>query len=238
MDQKKIGAFLKELRKEKQMTQEQLAEILGVTNRSISRWENGVNMPDFDLVIEIANYYNVNIEEILDGERKSEMIDRKTEQILLKVADYESNEKQSFSKRVCGLFIAAILAFVLYGVLNFTGLDTKDGYEQIASYAMGIVGGALLVGALYTSGYMAKIQAFKKRILYKSGKSSDEVQNRKGIKGNTVFWTVLSITLLAAGVAFGIVAILGHTAAYSASISCLCAGTVWTVTIIQERRKR
>lgn len=237
MDQKKIGIFLKELRREKQLTQEQLAEILGVTNRSISRWENGVNMPDFDLVIEIANYYDVSIEEILDGERKNEMIDKKTEQMLLKVADYESNEKQRFSKRVCGLFIAAILAFILYGVLNFTGLDTKDGYEQIATYAMGIVFGALLVGALYTSGYMAKIQAFKKRVLYKSGKSSDEVQNGEGIKGNTVFWTVLSIALLAAGVAFGVMAILGHTAAYSASISCLCVGTVWTVSIIQRRRK-
>lgn len=237
MNQKKIGAFLKELRKEKQLTQEALAEILGVTNRSISRWENGVNMPDFDLVIEIANYYDVSIEEILDGERKNKMIDKETEQMLLKVADYESNEKQRFSKRVCGLFIAAILAFILYGVLNFTGLDTKDGYEQIATYAMGIVFGALLVGALYTSGYMAKIQAFKKRVLYKSGKSSDEVQSGKGIKGNTVFWTVLSIALLVAGIAFGVMAILGHTAAYSASISCLCVGTVWTVSIIQQRRK-
>lgn len=237
MDQKKIGIFLKELRREKQLTQEQLAEILGVTNRSVSRWENGVNMPDFDLVIEIAQYYDVSIEEILDGERKSEMIDKKTEQMLLKVADYESNEKQRFSRRVCGLFIAAILAFILYGVLNFTGLDTKNGYEQIATYAMGIVFGALLVGALYTSGYMAKIQAFKKRLLHKAEKSSGEVQNGKGIKGNTVFWTVLSIALLAAGVAFGVMAILGHTAAYSASISCLCVGTVWTVSTIQQRKK-
>lgn len=237
MDQKKIGAFLKELRKEKQLTQEQLAEILGVTNRSISRWENGVNMPDFDLVIEIANYYDVSIEEILDGERKNEMIDKKTEQMLLKVADYESNEKQRFSRRICRLFIAAILSFVLYAVLNYTGLDTKDGYEQIASYALGLVFGALLVGALYTSGYMAKIKEFKKRVLYKSGKLSDEAQNGKGIKGNTVFWTVLSITLLVAGVSFGVMALLGHTAAYSASISCLCVGTVWTVSIIRQRRK-
>lgn len=232
MDQKKIGAFLKELRKEKQLTQEQLAEILGVTNRSISRWENGVNMPDFDLVIEIANYYDVSIEEILDGERKNEMIDKKTEQMLLKVADYESNEKQRFSKRVCGLFIAAILAFILYGVLNFTGLDTKDGYEQIATYAMGIVFGALLVGALYTSGYMAKIQAFKKRVLYKSEKSNGEVQNGKG---NKAFCIVLSIVLFIAGITFGIMAILGHTAAYSAAISCLSAGAVITV---QQRRKK
>lgn len=238
MDQKKIGTFLKELRREKQLTQEALAEILGVTNRSISRWENGVNMPDLDLVIEIANYYDVSVEEILDGERKSEMIDKKTEQVILKVADYESNEKQRFSKRVCGVFIAAILAFILYGVLNFTGLDTKDGYEQIATYALGLVFGALLVGTLYTSGYMAKIQAFKKRVLYKSGKSSDEVQSGKGIKENTVFWMVVSIVLLAAGVAFGIMALLGHTAAYSASISCLCVGTAWIVSIIQQKRKK
>ncbi len=126
VDQKKIGAFLKELRGEKHLTQKQFAEILGVTNRSISRWENGLNMPDFDLVIEIAKY---------------------------------------FSRRICGLFIAAILAFILYSVLNFTGLDTRNGYEQIASCAMGFVGGVLLVGALYTSGYMAKIKAFKKRLL-------------------------------------------------------------------------
>ena len=55
MNQKKIGALLRELRREKNLTQEQLAKILGVTNRSVSRWENGVNMPDFDLVIEIVN---------------------------------------------------------------------------------------------------------------------------------------------------------------------------------------
>ncbi len=52
MDSEKIGRFLKELRKGKGLTQERLSEKLGVTSRSISRWENGVNMPDLDLVIE------------------------------------------------------------------------------------------------------------------------------------------------------------------------------------------
>ena len=230
MDQKKIGTFLKKLRAEKQLTQEQLAEILGVTNRSVSRWENGVNMPDFDLVIEIAKYYDVSIEEILDGERENEMIDKKTEQMLLKVADYENEEKQRFSRRICGLFIAAILAFILYSVLNFTGLDTQNGYEQIASYAMGIVGGALLVGALYTSGYMAKIKALKKRLLHKTGNSSDDAGT-----GNRVICIVLCVILFAAGVVFGVTAILGHTSAYSAAISCICAATV--VAVQQKRRK-
>lgn len=236
MDQKKIGAFLKELRGEKQLTQEQLAEILGVTNRSISRWENGVNMPDFDLVIEIANYYDVSIEEILDGERKNEMIDKKTEQMLLKVADYESEEKRRFSRRICALFIAATLAFILYGILNFTGLDSQSVYEQIASYAMGIVGGTLLVGVLYTSGYLEKIKAFKKRVLHKTGRlNDDDTENSGGLRANRVFCIILSIVLFAVGIAFGVIAILGHTSAYSAAISCLCAATV---IVVQQKRKK
>lgn len=229
MEQKKIGAFLRELRKEKQLTQEQLAEILNVTNRSISRWENGVNMPDFDLVIEIANYYDVSIEEILDGERKKEMIDKETEQVLLKVADYENDEKKRFSKRICGLFIAAALAFVLYSVLNFMGLDAKGVYEQIASYAMGIVGGALLIGVLYTGGYIAKIQEFKKRLRNKNREANDDMENGKSESRNRVICTILCVVLYAAGIVFGIAAVRGRTPAYSAAISCLCVATMIAV---------
>lgn len=168
MDQKKIGIFLKELRKEKQLTQEQLAEVFGVSNRSVSRWENGVNMPDFDLVIEIANYYDVSIEEILDGERKDEMMDQKTEQTLLKVADYENQDKQKFSRRMCGLFIAAIIAFIVYAVIEALGLSSTGVYEVIASFALGFVFGILLLGALFTSRYMVKVQTFKQKLLYKT----------------------------------------------------------------------
>ena len=77
MDQKKIGGFLKELRKEKGVTQEQLAEQFNVSNRTISRWENGNNMPDLDILIEISDYYEVDLREILNGERKSENMDKK-----------------------------------------------------------------------------------------------------------------------------------------------------------------
>ena len=172
MDQKKIGMFMKELRKEKQLTQEQLAEIFGVTNRSISRWENGVNMPDFDLIIEIADYYDVSIEEILDGERKKEMIDKKTEQTMLKVADYENQDKIRFSKRMCNLFIAAIFAFIVYAVIESQGLASTGIYEKAACVALGFVFGVLLLGALFTSRYMAKVQKFKQRLLCKIKRSN------------------------------------------------------------------
>lgn len=165
MDQKKIGKFLKELRKEKGMTQEQLAEILGVTNRSVSRWENGVNMPDFDLVIEIANYFDVSVEEFLDGERRTDMIDKQTEETLLKVADYNNEEKIVFSKRLHFLFLLAVVAFIVYMVLDILGLSSTGIYEHIASFSLGLVFGMVMVGALYTSRYMSKIQAFKKRLM-------------------------------------------------------------------------
>ena len=53
MDQKKIGAFFKDLRKEKGITQEAFAEIIGVSARTVSRWETGSNMPDLDVLIDI-----------------------------------------------------------------------------------------------------------------------------------------------------------------------------------------
>ena len=59
MNQQKTGGFLKELRKEKGITQEQLAEVFGVSSRTVSRWENGVNMPDLSLLAEIADLHEI-----------------------------------------------------------------------------------------------------------------------------------------------------------------------------------
>ena len=72
MDQQKTGEFLKHLRKQRGLTQEQLAEHFCVSSRSVSRWETGNNMPDLDTLIELADFYDVGIREIIEGERKSE----------------------------------------------------------------------------------------------------------------------------------------------------------------------
>ena len=165
MDQKKTGRFLRELRKESGLTQEQLSEKMGVTNRTVSRWENGVNMPDFDLVIELANLYEVSIEELLDGERRTEMIDQKKEEELLKFADYESSQKMVFSKRMGYLFTAALIAYLVYLILDQMGLSRTGIYEDIASLAMGFVLGVLIMGVVLSSRYGARIRAFKMRIL-------------------------------------------------------------------------
>ena len=72
MDLPKVGVFLRDLRKAKKLTQEQLAEILNVSRKTISRWETGSNMPDYDLLVEMADLYQVDLREMLEGERKNE----------------------------------------------------------------------------------------------------------------------------------------------------------------------
>lgn len=165
MDQKKIGYFLRKLRNEKGLTQEQFAEIIGVSNRSVSRWENGVNMPDFDLLIQIAEYFDVHIEEILDGERKTPASETETKNTLLKVADYSTNENIIFSKRLNYIFLMGLAAYIVYMLIDIQDLTAIPLYNNIASFALGLVLGVLLVGVLYTSRYISKIKAFKMRLL-------------------------------------------------------------------------
>ena len=65
MDQKKIGAFIAQCRKEKSLTQIQLAELLDITNQAVSKWENGTSDPSTSNLIAIAELYGVSSEELL-----------------------------------------------------------------------------------------------------------------------------------------------------------------------------
>lgn len=69
MDQKQIGSFIAQLRKEKNLTQSQLGDILGVTNKTVSRWENGNYMPDIALLPELSRTLDVTINELICGRR-------------------------------------------------------------------------------------------------------------------------------------------------------------------------
>ena len=72
MNQEKIGKFIREIRKKNNLTQNDLAEKLGVTYQAVSKWENGKNIPDISLLKEISRIFNVDINEILEGEEKEE----------------------------------------------------------------------------------------------------------------------------------------------------------------------
>ncbi len=124
MDQVKIGSFLRELRREKSMTQEQLAEKFNVASRTVSRWETGSNMPDLSILIELADFYDVDIREILEGERKSEIMEKEEKETLLQVAEYAEKQKRQAILRavilfslemICCGYTIAMLIMVLKG---------------------------------------------------------------------------------------------------------------------------
>lgn len=168
MNQQKIGTFLKELRNEKNLTQEQLGEFLGVSRRSVSRWETGSNMPDLDILIEMADYYGVDLRELLDGERKSEKMNKELEETVLKVADYSNEEKRRLTRVMHWLFLTGMAFFICFFLLWFNEPDEPTffyGFSQ--GTALGVPFAMLAVGAIMTSKYAIKIRNFKKRVLSK-----------------------------------------------------------------------
>ncbi len=70
MNQEKIGQFIKQIRKDNKLTQKELADKLGVTYQAVSKWENGKNVPDVAILKEMSKMFNIDIDEILDGEKK------------------------------------------------------------------------------------------------------------------------------------------------------------------------
>lgn len=165
MDLMKIGTFLQELRKEKGLTQEQLAEQLGVARRTVSRWETGANMPDLDILVELSDLYAVDLREILNGEREREHMNEELKEIVLQVADYSSEEKARLMQRMHWLFIAGLIGFTSFLVTVLLGLDTTAPYEFIGSCGLGMAYGMIIVGVIFTSRYAAKIRETKLRIL-------------------------------------------------------------------------
>ena len=89
MDQQKIGEFLKTLRKDKNLTQEELADKMNVSRRTVSRWETGSNLPDLSILVELADLYDVDMREIFNGERKNETKTRPWIRILKKQCSWQ-----------------------------------------------------------------------------------------------------------------------------------------------------
>ena len=162
MDQKKVGSFLKELRKEKGVTQEQLAEKLGVSGRSVSRWETGSNMPDISLLVEIADYYDVDVREIIEGERKSEMMDKEVRDVANKMADYAKNEKGRLFTivRVIGFIGVIVLALAI--IFQCSAYNPEPGFGTFAAVVLSVVAFvAMMVLTLYVNGILQKIKKNK-----------------------------------------------------------------------------
>ena len=166
MDQKKTGSFLRELRKEKQLTQEQLAEQFGVTNRSVSRWETGSNMPDLGILVELADFYDVDIRDIIDGERKGEDMNKEEKERLQLVADYAENEKNILLMRLRIISIVGLVSLVAGLVMLVISRDNNlPVYDYLMGTLMGVAIGALLVAVFYSTGVLENMRKRKRTLM-------------------------------------------------------------------------
>lgn len=173
MDQIKIGSFMKELRKEKGLTQEQLAEQFDVSRRTVSRWETGSNLPNLDILIEMADYYGIELRELLDGERKSEKGNEELKETVLKVAEYNNNEKEVKREKLNKCFIIGGICFLItilnhqYEILALIFNNPIDDFIAGALTSMGII--FELVG-FYNNNHEVSLKQRKKEIIMRNNR--------------------------------------------------------------------
>ncbi len=209
MNMKKIGSFLKELRKEKGLTQEQLAEKLGVAGRTISRWETASNMPDLSILIQLAEFYDVEISEILDGERKDKDMDKELKETLTKMADYSEIKKKKFAD-VCNLVL--LITFIICAITLVVQLIIFGSIQYIIGETVTIlIGGIISIAITVKNGLWdvsSKCKATKLKDIMTSGimsfvftvAGSATIYSRiENIKFITVFAIVFFIVIFALG---------------------------------------
>lgn len=157
MDQQKIGAFLKELRRGKNLTQEQLAEKINVSSRTVSRWETGVNMPDLSILVELAEFYDVSIPEVIDGERKSGNMNPAVKETAVKMAEYGKHEVRTKKHDVIGAMLGIFGVIIIISAFEVFPRDSSWGsiYAVFGSVLLLVGIGMLLKRRVRSAGKRA-----------------------------------------------------------------------------------
>lgn len=178
MNQQKMGEFLKQLRKEKGLTQEELAEKFYTSSRTVSRWETGKTIPDLNTLIELADFYDVDVRELIDGERKEKIMDKETKETLQKVAEYAETENKKLNERLSNMLLASGLMLTLSALLCSTGVKdglllgvfSEDVCSSIIGFAQGFTIITIFIYIMRGKGFMSKIRRFKRNLINKNGR--------------------------------------------------------------------
>lgn len=131
MDQRKIGKFIAECRKRKGLTQMQLAERLGITDKAISKWERGVAMPDTGLMLDLCDILGISVNELLYGEEIRMENNEKNEQLLLDMAKELEKKNKTIWRSMWIIMIASMTA--LLAVLLAAAFLVPEGPWQLVA---------------------------------------------------------------------------------------------------------
>lgn len=135
MDQQKVGKFIASIRKEKNLTQAQLGEKLGVTDKTISKWENGNYMPDLSLLKSLSETLGVSIYELLDGERipNNDVQEKSKGDVLIDaLKSYVGSVKKSMMKKGAIIVISTVILFLF--IIGF--MLVKNNYNNCYIYSV------------------------------------------------------------------------------------------------------
>lgn len=166
MDLEKIGSYLKHLRLEKGITQEQLAEHFAVSSRSVSRWETGKTLADLSVIIELADFYKVDLRELLDGGTKP-LTKKEVQDTPEKMAAYSNEEKLMLTVRLRIFSVVGLIALIIQFILEVLELEPTHLVETIRSMTSGIASGTLLLAVIYRTSALWELQGKKKRLVKK-----------------------------------------------------------------------
>lgn len=154
MNHEKIGKFIAALRKEKHMTQEQFAEKLGTSNRSISRWENGKTMPDLSMIPIVCEVLEISVTELLSGERLGKELQIKDSiGMMLELFDREKRRKSRMVNQwfLAGLIcIGIVLLQQIFGILDFA----KE--SKVLNYVLLVLGIGCEIAGFYSNSKVKK----------------------------------------------------------------------------------
>ena len=132
MDQLKIGKFIAGCRKGQGLTQMQLAERLGITDKAISKWERGIAMPDSSIMLELCGILQISVNELLSGEKMNmESNNQKNEQLLLEMAKELEAKNKTIWKSMWAIMIASMLG--LLGGLAVAAFLIPEGVWQLVT---------------------------------------------------------------------------------------------------------
>lgn len=141
MNQEKIGKFIAECRKNKKMTQSELAEKLGVSDKTIGNWENGRNMPDLSLFKPLCNELNISINDLLSGEKISkEKYQEKFEENIVNTIDYTNKQITNKNRNISTLLIVFGLLISVTALTMFASESSWGSIYSVIGVLIALVG--------------------------------------------------------------------------------------------------
>lgn len=254
MDQVKIGKFIAEQRKEKKLTQTQLAEKLNITDRAISKWENGKAMPDSSIMLELSNLLGISVNELLEGEKiQQEKYRKVAEENLIKMKqNEESIQKKArilqtvFTTLCLLLSLLTIGIFIVHIGMNYIMQDAYNGalFETLGPLCIILTFLFIATSAILSFQDNYRISIKKEDKGEKNSEIPEEKINicmrnlEKILKGSSIAFSIMTVFYLLVYIVFST---QGDSEFIFAIVGKIAIGTVllfWIYTVVMNFNRK